>query len=101
MVQNPGNVPFAVISYIRRDWKRSCHWDDFSLDHQKISNKKPFTEKKISITPKTFNKGQIYGGSIFGFGWAITGACPGPLFEQIGTGAFEVIITLVSAVLGT
>lgn len=57
--------------------------------------------EKISIAPKTFNKGQIYGGLIFGFGWAITGACPGPLFAQIGTGAFAVIITLVSAVLGT
>ncbi|MBW8523786.1 YeeE/YedE family protein [Chryseobacterium chendengshani] len=55
----------------------------------------------ISIAPKKFNKGQIYGGLIFGFGWAITGACPGPLFAQIGTGAFAVIITLVSAIFGT
>lgn len=57
--------------------------------------------EKISIAPKTFNKGQIYGGLIFGFGWAITGACPGPLFAQIGTGAFAVIATLLSAVAGT
>ena len=55
----------------------------------------------ITITPKKFNKGQIYGGLIFGFGWAITGACPGPLFAQIGTGALAVIITLLSAILGT
>lgn len=55
----------------------------------------------ITIAPKKFNKGQIYGGLIFGFGWAITGACPGPLFAQIGTGAFAVIITLLSAILGT
>ncbi|CAD7812832.1 hypothetical protein CHRY9390_02569 [Chryseobacterium aquaeductus] len=55
----------------------------------------------ISIVDKKFNKGQIYGGLIFGFGWAITGACPGPLFAQIGTGAFAVIITLLSAVFGT
>jgi uncharacterized membrane protein YedE/YeeE len=34
---------------------------------------------------KTFNKGQIIGGLIFGLGWAMTGACPGPLFAQIGT----------------
>ncbi|MFY1045760.1 DUF6691 family protein [Chryseobacterium sp. GP-SGM7] len=57
--------------------------------------------EKIFIAPKTFNKGQIYGGLIFGFGWAITGACPGPLFAQIGTGAFAVVITLLSAVAGT
>lgn len=55
----------------------------------------------ISIAPKKFNKGQIYGGLIFGFGWAITGACPGPLFAQIGTGASAIVITLVSAIAGT
>ena len=55
----------------------------------------------ISIPDKKFNKGQIYGGLIFGFGWAITGACPGPLFAQIGSGALAVTVTLLSAVLGT
>ena len=55
----------------------------------------------IEFHPKTFNKGQIYGGLIFGFGWAITGACPGPLYAQIGTGATVVAITLLSAIAGT
>ena len=55
----------------------------------------------IKIEPKKFNKGQIYGGLIFGLGWAITGACPGPLFAQIGTGATVIIITLLSAIAGT
>ncbi|WP_265130153.1 YeeE/YedE family protein [Chryseobacterium oranimense] len=55
----------------------------------------------IKIALKKFDKGQIYGGLIFGFGWAITGACPGPLFAQIGTGALTVIVTLASAILGT
>lgn len=55
----------------------------------------------IVIPTKTFQKGQIIGGLLFGFGWAITGACPGPLFAQIGTGATAVIITLLSAILGT
>lgn len=57
--------------------------------------------EKISIAPKKFNKGQIYGGLIFGFGWALTGACPGPLFAQIGTGALAITITLLSAIFGT
>jgi uncharacterized membrane protein YedE/YeeE len=48
-----------------------------------------------------FNKGQIYGGLLFGFGWAITGACPGPLFAQIGTGSTVSVITLLSAIAGT
>lgn len=55
----------------------------------------------IKISPKVFNKGQIYGGLIFGFGWAITGACPGPLYAQIGTGATVVSVTLLSAIAGT
>lgn len=55
----------------------------------------------IVFHPKEFNKGQIYGGLLFGLGWAITGACPGPLFAQIGTGASAIIVTLLSAIAGT
>ncbi len=55
----------------------------------------------IQIEPNKFNMGQIYGGLLFGLGWAITGACPGPLFAQIGTGATVVITTLLSATAGT
>ena len=57
--------------------------------------------EKVTFHPKTFSKGQIYGGLIFGFGWAMTGACPGPLFAQIGTGAAVVGVTLLSAIVGT
>lgn len=64
-------------------------------------NIKTLDGEPISIAPKKFNKGQVYGGLIFGFGWAITGACPGPLFAQIGTGSFAVTVTLLSAILGT
>jgi uncharacterized protein len=55
----------------------------------------------IDFQDKKFNKGQIYGGLIFGLGWAITGACPGPLFAQLGTGATVVTITILSAIAGT
>jgi uncharacterized membrane protein YedE/YeeE len=48
-----------------------------------------------------FNKGQVYGGLLFGLGWAVTGACPGPLFAQIGTGATVIVIVLLSAIAGT
>jgi len=40
----------------------------------------------------------IYGGLLFGCGWAFTGACPGPMFAQIGTGALVVIVALLSAI---
>ena len=55
----------------------------------------------IEFYPKKFNKGNVYGGLLFGFGWALTGACPGPLFAQIGTGALVIVVTLLSAVAGT
>jgi len=55
----------------------------------------------IELHPKQFNKGQIYGGLLFGAGWALTGACPGPLYALIGTGATVIIVTLLSAIAGT
>ncbi len=64
-------------------------------------NIKTLDGEPVKFHPKKFNKGQIYGGLIFGLGWAITGACPGPLFAQIGTGATVIIITLLSAIAGT
>lgn len=62
---------------------------------------KTINGEKIDFHQKKFNNGQIYGGLIFGFGWAITGACPGPLFAQIGTGATVIVVTLLSAIAGT
>jgi uncharacterized membrane protein YedE/YeeE len=55
----------------------------------------------IVLPRKKFNKGQIFGGLLFGFGWALTGACPGPLFAQVGTGLMVVTVTLLSAIAGT
>ncbi|MBS1486170.1 MAG: YeeE/YedE family protein [Bacteroidetes bacterium] len=54
----------------------------------------------IEISPKHFHPGIIIGSLIFGFGWALTGACPGPLYIQIGSGYGVVIITLLSAIGG-
>ena len=64
-------------------------------------NVKSIYGEEIVFQDKKFSIGQIYGGLIFGFGWAITGACPGPLYAQIGTGALAVAVTLLSAVVGT
>ena len=57
--------------------------------------------ESIVIPPKEFSKGQVFGGLIFGLGWALTGACPGPLFAQIGVGFTVVIVPLLSALAGT
>jgi uncharacterized membrane protein YedE/YeeE len=57
--------------------------------------------EKIVIPEKKFQWGNVYGGLIFGLGWAITGACPGPLYAQVGGGFLITIVTLLSAVVGT
>ena len=62
---------------------------------------KTIYNEPIEFVSKKFNKGNIYGGLIFGLGWAITGACPGPLFAQIGTGALVIVVSLLSAIAGT
>jgi uncharacterized protein len=50
---------------------------------------------------KKYHHGVILGGLTFGFGWALTGACPGPIYAQIGSGYLVVIIVFLCAVLGT
>jgi uncharacterized membrane protein YedE/YeeE len=57
----------------------------------------------ISIPRKELGSGVRYaaGGTIFGLGWALTGACPGPLFALIGDGVSVMIAAVLSALLGT
>ena len=57
--------------------------------------------EEITFTDKKFNKGQIYGGLIFGLGWAVTGACPGPLFAQLGKGVLAISVVILSSIAGT
>ena len=57
--------------------------------------------EKVVFHKKQFHWGNVIGGSMFGLGWAVTGACPGPLFAQIGSGFLAVIVTLLSAIAGT
>lgn len=64
-------------------------------------NVKALNGETIKIGKKEFRKGQIIGGFIFGLGWALTGACPGPLFAQIGSGFTVILVTLLSAIAGT
>jgi len=64
-------------------------------------NIKTIHGETVVIPAKKLNKGQIYGGLIFGFGWAITGACPGPLFALIGSGFSVILVTMLSAIAGT
>jgi uncharacterized membrane protein YedE/YeeE len=54
----------------------------------------------IKYEPKPYHTGVIIGGMLFGAGWAITGACPGPIYAQIGGGEWMALFTFVGAILG-
>jgi hypothetical protein len=57
---------------------------------------------RIYTIPKTFSWARyLIGGSIFGLGWAITGACPGPMFILLGNGVGVILVVIASAILGT
>ena len=57
---------------------------------------------EINIPPKEMGKGIRYwaGGIIFGFGWALTGACPGPMFALVGNGFLVILVAIASAIAG-
>lgn len=64
-------------------------------------NLKTIYGEPIVIQPRIFNWGYVYGSALFGIGWGLTGACPGPIFVQIGSGFSVAIVTLISALVGT
>jgi uncharacterized membrane protein YedE/YeeE len=58
------------------------------------------TGDPIVIERKNMGKGTVIGGLIFGMGWALTGACPGPLYALAGNGYPAFAVALLSAVCG-
>ncbi|MGA2182048.1 MAG: DUF6691 family protein [Bryobacteraceae bacterium] len=64
---------------------------------------KTVSGEPIAIPPKHLGLGVRYavGGTIFGLGWALTGACPGPLFALVGNGVTVMIVAIGSALAGT
>ena len=61
---------------------------------------KTIENQNISIGEKKLNKGTVLGGILFGLGWSITGACPGPLYALVGSGALIYLIGIVAALVG-
>jgi uncharacterized protein len=57
----------------------------------------------LGLAPKTVGTGMRYmaGGAMFGLGWALTGACPGPLVALVGAGMPVMLVTILSALGGT
>ena len=56
--------------------------------------------ERIEFKDKPYHKGTIIGGASFGVGWAVTGACPGPIYAQIGSGEWLALTTLAGALSG-
>ena len=65
-------------------------------------NQSVFKTQPIDLTKKPFHlKAHLLGGLIFGLGWSLVGACPGPLFVHLGAGNTIILIPVLFAVLGT
>ncbi|MGJ8551091.1 DUF6691 family protein [Winogradskyella wichelsiae] len=58
------------------------------------------TDLKVPLKARGFTR-YILGGTIFGLGWALSGACPGPMYILIGTGAFSILVVIIGALIGT
>ncbi len=68
----------------------------------KRNQTKSFYGETIQFTPKNRSFYRYFlGGSIFGLGWALAGACPGPMFALTGAGYLSIGIVIISAILGT
>jgi uncharacterized membrane protein YedE/YeeE len=63
---------------------------------------KSYQGEKINIDPKKkgFSR-NMFGGIIFGLGWALAGACPGPMFILLGRGVLAIVIVILGSLLGT
>jgi uncharacterized membrane protein YedE/YeeE len=72
-----------------------------SIQLIKRNRLKTLNGEEIQLADKQYNHGVWIGGSIFGLGWAITGACPGPLFAQLGSGAGAAAVMILAALAGT
>ncbi len=67
----------------------------------KRSGVKAVTGNDLKLTPKKMEVPRLLlGGTIFGLGWAFTGACPGPLYTLLGFGIGVILVVIVSAILG-
>ncbi|MFD2784691.1 DUF6691 family protein [Hymenobacter rubripertinctus] len=72
-----------------------------SIQLIKRNRLKSISGEEIKLSDKKFNHGIWIGGFIFGLGWAITGACPGPLFAQLGSGVGAAAVMILAALAGT
>lgn len=66
-----------------------------------LAGNKGFRGQEITVSKKPLNKYNIYGGLIFGTGWAMSGACPGTALAQVGEGKLLGLFTMLGIIIGT
>ncbi|GAA0873400.1 YeeE/YedE thiosulfate transporter family protein [Gangjinia marincola] len=68
----------------------------------KRKNITPINGSEMSLAPKTKSVARyLFGGIIFGLGWALAGACPGPMYVLAGAGYASILIVIFGALIGT
>lgn len=72
------------------------------IQYLKRQEVKDVDGKEIKLQPKAKSIPRyLIGGTLFGLGWALVGACPGPIFVLLGSGVFSMIVVIIGALLGT
>ena len=100
MVPHTGDVSFRKLSHVRNFYDGRTISSAFFVLIKKM-NLRSMDGETVIIPTKVYHHGIIFGGLIFGFGWALTGACPGPLYAQVGSGYVVILVTFISALFGT
>lgn len=73
-----------------------------AIQYLKRNNVKDIDGNQLIFADKEKNVPRyLIGGILFGLGWALIGACPGPMFILLGHGYFTLIIVIISAIIGT
>lgn len=68
----------------------------------KVFDVKSINGDDLKLNPKDLTVPRyLFGGTIFGLGWAMTGACPGPMFTLLGQGIWAIGLVILASVFGT
>ena len=100
LVSNPQDVPVRGSAHVPGPWRRRSPSGLFAILIIRHFGVHTISGDVAELKKKGFHKGVIAGGILFGMGWVITGACPGPIFAQLGNGEWAALATFAGAFAG-